>query len=127
MDSRLFDAIDGGESGGSRGKVELGSSLDVLEIKRDLESIKEMLGGNINMRTRQSERADTKKVSITPKEREVLILISKGLMNKEIAGKQSISVRSVEKHISSMLLKSGCSTRTELVRWAIETKRIDIL
>jgi len=47
-------------------------------------------------------------------------------MNKEIATKQKISVRSVEKHISSMLMKSQTSTRTELLRWAIDTGRITV-
>ena len=52
---------------------------------------------------------------LTPREREVLQMISAGLGNKEIAGRMSISEHTVKFHVASILGKLGASTRTEAV------------
>jgi two-component system, NarL family, response regulator YdfI len=52
---------------------------------------------------------------LTPREREVLQLVSAGLGNKEIAGRLSISEHTVKFHIAAILGKLGASTRTEAV------------
>ncbi len=52
---------------------------------------------------------------LTPREREVLQMISAGLGNKEIAGKLSISDHTVKFHVAAILGKLGASTRTEAV------------
>jgi NarL family two-component system response regulator YdfI len=52
---------------------------------------------------------------LTPREREVLQMISTGLGNKEIAGRLSISDHTVKFHVASILGKLGASTRTEAV------------
>jgi two-component system, NarL family, response regulator YdfI len=52
---------------------------------------------------------------LTPREREVLQMISAGLGNKEIAGELSISEHTVKFHVASILGKLGASTRTEAV------------
>jgi NarL family two-component system response regulator YdfI len=56
---------------------------------------------------------------LTPREREVLQMISAGLGNKEIAGKLSISEHTVKFHVASILGKLGASTRTEAVSLGI--------
>ena len=52
---------------------------------------------------------------LTPREREVLQMISAGLGNKEIAGRLSISEHTIKFHVASILGKLGASTRTEAV------------
>jgi NarL family two-component system response regulator YdfI len=52
---------------------------------------------------------------LTPREREVLQMISAGLGNKEIAVRLSISEHTVKFHVASILGKLGASTRTEAV------------
>jgi NarL family two-component system response regulator YdfI len=52
---------------------------------------------------------------LTPREREVLQMISAGLGNKEIAGRLSISDHTVKFHVASILGKLGASSRTEAV------------
>lgn len=41
-------------------------------------------------------------------------------MNKEIASQLNTSVRNIEKYVSRLFVKSGTSSRTELVRFALE-------
>ncbi|UFP95038.1 response regulator transcription factor [Gloeobacter morelensis] len=59
-------------------------------------------------------------LDLTPREQEVLLLVYAGLMNKEIAGRLERSTRNVEKYVSRLLAKTGTSSRTELVRFALE-------
>ncbi|TGE34998.1 response regulator transcription factor [Desulfosporosinus fructosivorans] len=52
---------------------------------------------------------------LTPKEIEIIELVSRGLHNKEIASALGINVRTVESHVSNILPKLGVSTRFEAV------------
>ncbi|MDX2272063.1 MAG: response regulator transcription factor [Cyanobacteriota bacterium] len=58
-------------------------------------------------------------VDLTPREQEVLEKVAEGLMNKEIAKQLQTSIRNVEKYVTRLLNKTGTSSRTELVRYAI--------
>ena len=55
---------------------------------------------------------------LTAREREVLRLIARGYTYKEIARELTISIRTVETHVSSVLHKLQLSTRHQLTRWA---------
>ena len=61
---------------------------------------------------------------LTAREREVLQLIARGYMYKEIAARLHISVKTVESHVSSVLRKLQLSTRHELTRWASQHRLI---
>ena len=61
---------------------------------------------------------------LTPREREVLQLIARGYMYKEIAARLHISVKTVESHVSSVLRKLQLSTRHELTRWATQHRLV---
>ena len=61
---------------------------------------------------------------LTPREREVLQLIARGYMYKEIAARLSLSVKTVESHVSSVLRKLQLSTRHELARWATQHRLV---
>jgi DNA-binding NarL/FixJ family response regulator len=71
---------------------------------------------------RSGERVggDAELDELTPREREVLQLIARGYLYKEIAGRLSLSVKTVESHVSNVLRKLQLSTRHELTRWATE-------
>jgi DNA-binding NarL/FixJ family response regulator len=56
---------------------------------------------------------------LTPRELEVLRLISDGLCNKEIAGALSISENTVKNHINNIFSKLHLYDRTQAVLWAI--------
>ena len=55
---------------------------------------------------------------LTPRELEVLALISEGLHNSEIAGRLFVTERTVKFHVSSILAKLGADNRTEAVALA---------
>ncbi len=56
---------------------------------------------------------------LSPRELEVLELATKGLRNKTIADKLSISVRTVEGHFNSIFTKLGISSRIEAVLYSL--------
>ena len=61
---------------------------------------------------------------LTAREREVLRLIARGLAYKQVARKLSISVKTVEAHVSAVLRKLQLSSRYELTRWASDRRLI---
>jgi DNA-binding NarL/FixJ family response regulator len=67
---------------------------------------------------------DTELEELTPREREVLQLIARGYMYKEIAARLNLSVKTVESHVSNVLRKLQLSTRHELTRWATEHRLV---
>ena len=59
---------------------------------------------------------------LTTREREVLRLIARGLAYKQIARRLSISIKTVESHVSAVLRKLQLSNRYELARWASDRR-----
>ncbi|MDA8297273.1 MAG: response regulator transcription factor [Actinomycetota bacterium] len=59
---------------------------------------------------------------LTVREREVLRLIARGYTYKELARELTISVKTVETHVSSVLRKLQLSNRHQLTRWATERR-----
>jgi DNA-binding NarL/FixJ family response regulator len=71
---------------------------------------------------RSGERVggDAELDELTPREREVLQLIARGYLYKEIAVRLTLSPKTIESHVSSVLRKLQLSTRHELTRWATD-------
>jgi DNA-binding NarL/FixJ family response regulator len=63
-------------------------------------------------------------VRLTDTEKEVLMLLSEGYTNGDIAQTRSTSVQSVSRTISNLYAKTLTKTRTELVRWAMKMGHI---
>ena len=62
--------------------------------------------------------ADPELDQLTQREKEVLRLIARGYAYKEIARQLTLSVKTIETHVSSVLRKLQLSSRYELTRWA---------
>jgi DNA-binding NarL/FixJ family response regulator len=62
---------------------------------------------------------DSFPVGITPAERRVLDLLRRGDSNRHIAAQLVLSPRTVESHVSHLLAKTGCRSRTQLLLWAL--------
>jgi DNA-binding NarL/FixJ family response regulator len=63
-------------------------------------------------------------VKLTRREREVLELLSKGHSNQEISGFLNISQRTVERHRTILLEKTGSRNSVSLIVYAIKNKLI---
>jgi DNA-binding NarL/FixJ family response regulator len=74
--------------------------------------------------TAPSTGLDPELDQISPREREVLRLIARGYTYKEVARDLTISAKTVESHVSSVLRKLQLSTRHELTRWAADRRLI---
>ena len=55
----------------------------------------------------------------TPAEALVLAQLQRGLSNRDIARQLVLSHRTVESHISNLLAKTGCRSRSQLLLWAL--------
>jgi DNA-binding NarL/FixJ family response regulator len=74
--------------------------------------------------SRAERREETE--PLTPREIEVLALLSQGLQNKEISGRLFISERTVKFHVSSLMHKLGTENRTETVTIAAQRGLIQL-
>ena len=57
---------------------------------------------------------------LTAREKEVLLLLSRGYTNRQIATEMNLSVRTVEGHRASLVNKLGISSRVELMNYVEE-------
>jgi DNA-binding NarL/FixJ family response regulator len=69
-------------------------------------------------RDRLAER--TPSLDLTPREREVLICITQGRSNREIAEELNIAEKTVRIHVSSVLDKMGARDRTQATIYALQ-------
>ena len=62
---------------------------------------------------------------LTPREREVLILIARGFPNKRIARELTLSEKTVKTHVGHVLAKLGVSDRTQAAVVAVRAGLVD--
>ncbi len=67
----------------------------------------------------ESQDPDPQK-TLTPRERQVLHLITEGLTNRQIAHRLEISPRTVEMHRANLTRKLGVQSAAELIRYALQ-------
>ncbi len=59
---------------------------------------------------------------LTPRERQVVALIARGLSNRQIAEELVVTKYTADRHVSNILGKLGLSARTQIVAWAFEQR-----
>lgn len=80
----------------------------------------EVLRSETSMPAQQQAPTPASLDVLTNREREVLALVARGLLNKEIGGQLGISVRTVEAHRDSLVRKLGIRSAAGLTRFAME-------
>ncbi|MCV7081748.1 hypothetical protein H7H37_11215 [Mycolicibacterium insubricum] len=63
---------------------------------------------------------------LTEREREIALLVARGLSNRDIAQAMSLSVRTVEGHIYRATVKAGVTTRAELSSAVAQYPRLPV-
>jgi DNA-binding NarL/FixJ family response regulator len=96
------------------------ADADIGQMARQITEIRSLL-----QQTGSHKSATPATHSFTPREASVLQLVAEGLMNKEIARRLETSIRNVEKYVSRLFTKTGTTSRTELVRYALENGLVD--
>ncbi len=88
-----------------------------------LDMIHEALARDTEIRKAEGERRaiEARLASLTPREREVMALVSGGKRNKAIARELGISQRTVEVHRSRVMEKMGVRSVSELVQMVLKT------
>src|SRR5699024_9115442 len=85
------------------------------------EAIRSVLGGDIwqpeSLLPHPSQASDfaEKLATLTPQQQRVLVMLTDGLLNKQIALDLDISEATVKAHITAILRKLGVQTRTQAV------------
>ncbi|MEO7311239.1 MAG: response regulator transcription factor [Chitinophagaceae bacterium] len=113
-DEKVFDALAAGASG---------YLLKKTPTDKMLEAIKELHTGGSPMSSQIarkvighfSEKKSASVALLTNKENEILSLLSKGFLYKEIAAKLSITVGTVTQHIHNIYEKLHVSNKTEAI------------
>jgi len=83
--------------------------------------ISQILIGDYLRRAETRSDADEALDILTPRERQVLQLITKGFSNRQIAARLQISIKTVETHRGNMMRKLDVHDRAELVKFAIDS------
>ncbi len=80
-----------------------------------------------NLRTSSSEpEPEAASDPLSEREREILLLICKGMTNAEIGERLFISKRTVDKHRANILEKTACKNTANLVVYAIKHRMVEI-
>ena len=74
-------------------------------------------------RTMETE-AQTRSYGLTPREVEVIALVTEGCSNKEVASRLTITEDTVKRHLTNIFDKVGMSTRLELALFALKNKLV---
>jgi two-component system, LuxR family, response regulator FixJ len=90
-----------------------------------LERIRRALEQDRANRTRlqQHDAIQERLVSLTPREREILDLVTSGKPNKVMAAQLGVSQRTVEIHRARVMEKMGASSLAQLVRMVMDRDR----
>ncbi len=123
-DQHVFPALKAGAMGYV---LKTASSGDILDAIRSVACRQPFLDRRIYEKLRQFLAQVREEVMLpepyphlTPREQEVLDLLTEALSNQEIADRLVVSVKTVKTHVSNILQKLHLSDRTQARYWALQ-------
>lgn len=75
---------------------------------------------------KQAREGSEVQASLTPREHEILVLVSHGLTTQQVGSRLGISPRTVETHVAKLYRKLGVRTRVQAVSRAAQLGLIDL-
>ena len=118
----LFEAVKSGAHGYLLKDLEAPQFFEALDaIDRGEAVIPTRLAGNLlaEFRSKSQGAQDLDPSdSLSPREREVLDLVSQGLTNKEVAERLYVSENTVKYHMKNILDKLHLRNRSQVIAWA---------
>ena len=132
LDEYVFGALRAGASGFLLKDVEPQALLDAVRVVADGQAL---LAPQVTRRLIEAYVAtapgagvpaapaaeDERLAALTPREREILALVARGLSNQEIAAQLVLSPLTAKTHVSRLFTKLGARDRAQLVVLAYET------
>lgn len=122
-DDLIFRAIQAGASGYVLKQVGNQSLLNALEAVRDGEALLDTsVTQRILLQMRQHNMLQQENAfkELSEREREVLLLLTRGYANVKIATSLNLSEKTVRNHVSSILSKLKLLNRTEAIAYALQ-------
>jgi len=122
-DSTLFEALRSGAQGYLLKSLAAGEFLAMIEgLERGEAAVTRKTAARlIEGLARTGERPPEAADQLTPRERELLALVARGLSNKAIAEKMTISENTVKYYMKNILQKLGAQNRTEAAAHALRS------
>ena len=120
-DDRILAAV----QAGAQGYILKGAPRDqvfdaVRVVHRGDSLLQPVVASKLLRRVSERAQSDSPSATITPREREVLALLSQGLQNKEIGARLGVTDRTVKFHVGSILSKLQAGNRTGAVTIAVQ-------
>ena len=115
-DDKLFPAVRAGAAGYLLKDVQ---PKELVTAIRTVHEGGSLLHPVVAARLMEELAGSTPLEQLTAREREVLVLIGRGLANKLIARELGIAEKTVKAHVSSVLAKLGLSDRTQAALFAV--------
>jgi DNA-binding NarL/FixJ family response regulator len=125
LDEYVFGALRAGAAGFLLKDASRARLLEAIHVVHDGDallspSITRRLVENFAARTEPLRSPPALLTALTPREREALLLVARGLSNSEIAAHLVVTEATVKSHVGSMFAKLGLRDRAQAVVFAYE-------
>lgn len=119
--SDLFEALKKGAQGYLLKNLNPSAWLEYLRaIAFDEAPMSQELAQNILSEFSRKKMPEQEESPLTNREKEILLFVAKGLLNRDIASQLFISEHTVKNHLKNILQKLHLENRVQLARYAFE-------
>jgi DNA-binding NarL/FixJ family response regulator len=127
IDEYVFEALRSGASGFLGKSVEPDELLTAVRVVHRGDALlspaatRSLIARYLSRPARAEPPAPGRLLTLTTREREILVLVGSGLSNDDIAGHLTVSPHTVKTHINRTMVKLGAHDRAQLVVMAYES------